>query len=188
MFWWFCPYVGIWILFGYILWVDDMASWGVCYISAVMFYCWNFYACQLIIIWRRDVYFLNIYYNHVIYRFNRNRALHTPERSSPHLVPKLVIVGLWTVNTFLKTIWRTLHKNHHFALSQSLCLLDCGPSIYSLRPKSHPEVAHDPSDGQDALQKAPWTINVSFSRRRLSRPLETSRSLVKDLKPSLLGA
>jgi len=46
-----------------------MATRGVCYISAVMFYCWNFYACQLWIIWRRDVYFLNIYYFRVIYRF-----------------------------------------------------------------------------------------------------------------------
>jgi len=26
--------------------------------------------------WRRDIYFLNIYYIRVIYRFNRNRALH----------------------------------------------------------------------------------------------------------------
>jgi len=25
------------------LWVDDMTTWGVCYISAVMFYCWNFF-------------------------------------------------------------------------------------------------------------------------------------------------
>jgi len=63
----------------YFIWmnlrVDDMATWGVCYISAVMFYCWNFCACQLWIIWRRDVYFLNIYYIRVIYRFNRSRAL-----------------------------------------------------------------------------------------------------------------
>jgi len=57
------------------LWDDDMTIWGVCYISAVKFYCWNFYACQLWIIWRRDVYFLNIYYIRVIYRLNRNRAL-----------------------------------------------------------------------------------------------------------------
>ena len=66
---------GYYILWMY-LWVDDMATWGVCYISAVMFYCWNFYACQLRIIWRPDVYFLNIYYIRVIYRFNRSWALH----------------------------------------------------------------------------------------------------------------
>jgi len=35
-----------------------MTTGGVCYISVVMFYCWNFYACQLWIIWRHDVYFL----------------------------------------------------------------------------------------------------------------------------------
>jgi len=34
-----------------------------------------FYVCLLWIIRRRDVYFLIIYYNCVIYRFNRNRAL-----------------------------------------------------------------------------------------------------------------
>jgi len=60
------------------LWVNDMATWGVCYISSVMFYYWNFYACQLRIIWRCDVYFLNIYYIHVIYRFNISRVLHEP--------------------------------------------------------------------------------------------------------------
>jgi len=65
---------GYYILWIY-LWVNDMATWGVCYISAVMFYCWKLYACQLRIIWRRDVYFLNIYYIREIYRFNRSRAL-----------------------------------------------------------------------------------------------------------------
>ena len=44
---------GYYILWMY-LWVDDMATWGVCYISAVMFYCWNLYTCQLRIIWRRE--------------------------------------------------------------------------------------------------------------------------------------
>jgi len=68
---------GYYILWMY-LWVDDMPTLGVCYISAVMFYCWNFYACQLRIIWRCDVYFLNIYYIRVIYRFNRSGTLHFP--------------------------------------------------------------------------------------------------------------
>jgi len=77
MLWRFCPYVGFWIFYSWMyLWVDDMTFWRVCYISVVMFYCWNFYACQLKIIWRRDVYFLNIRYIHVIYHFNRSRALH----------------------------------------------------------------------------------------------------------------
>jgi len=66
---------GYYILWMY-LWVDDMATWGVCYISAVMLYYWNFYACQLRVIWRCDVYFLIIYYIRVIYHFDRNRALH----------------------------------------------------------------------------------------------------------------
>jgi len=60
----------------YYLWVDDMATWCVCYISAVISYLLKFYTCQLWTIWRRDVYFLNIYYIRVIYRFNRSRTLH----------------------------------------------------------------------------------------------------------------
>ena len=65
---------GYYVIWMY-LWVDDMATLGVCYISAVMFYCWNFYACQLRIIWRRDVYFLKFFYIRVFYRFKRSRAL-----------------------------------------------------------------------------------------------------------------
>jgi len=65
---------GYYILWMYLL-VDDMATWSVCYISAVMFYCWNFYVCRLRIIWRRDVYFLNIYYIRVFYRFNKSMTL-----------------------------------------------------------------------------------------------------------------
>ena len=34
------------------------------------------YACYLNLMWRRAVYFLNIYIIRVYYRFNRNRALH----------------------------------------------------------------------------------------------------------------
>ena len=34
------------------------------------------YTCYLNLMWRRDVYFLNIYIIRVYYRFNRNRALH----------------------------------------------------------------------------------------------------------------
>jgi len=33
------------------------------------------YACYLNLMWRRGVYFLNIYIIRVYYRFNRNRAL-----------------------------------------------------------------------------------------------------------------
>ena len=75
MFWSFAHMSGFgyYILWMY-LWVDEMATWGVCYISAVMFYCWNIYACHLRVIWRRDVYFLNIYIR-VLYRFNRSRTL-----------------------------------------------------------------------------------------------------------------
>jgi len=77
-----CRVFEYYILWMY-LWVDDMATWGVCYISIVMFYCWDFYAYQLRFIWRRDVYFLNIYYIRVFYRFNISRALQPPCRSEP---------------------------------------------------------------------------------------------------------
>jgi len=45
-----------------------------------MLYVEIFYPCLLWIIRRRDIYFLIIYYNCVIYRFNRNRALQGAQR------------------------------------------------------------------------------------------------------------
>jgi len=46
-----------------------------------MLYVEIFYACLLWIIRRRGVYFLIIYYNCVIYRFNRNKALYVGIRA-----------------------------------------------------------------------------------------------------------
>jgi len=59
-----------------------------------MFYCWNVYACLLWIIWRRDVYFLNIYYIRVIYRFNRSRALRVLVTQKGLVIQKLERVWL----------------------------------------------------------------------------------------------
>ena len=74
---WVIPYVGIYFLFGCIPWAWWHGYLRCLWYSAVMFYfLLKFYACLLWIIRRRDVYFWIIYYNCVIYRLFRNRALH----------------------------------------------------------------------------------------------------------------
>jgi len=90
-------YVGIWVLY----YVDRFMSWWhgylrcMIYISVVMFLIVeNFYTCQLCIMPKRDVYFLNIYYICVIYRFNRNRCY------TKHLPSKKPTPGPWSHKGF----------------------------------------------------------------------------------------
>jgi len=76
MLWRICPFVGFWRSYLW-MYVDLMTCilwrcmtfircncWGILYMHAV----W-------IIVWRRSVYFLNICFIRVFYRFNRNRVL-----------------------------------------------------------------------------------------------------------------
>jgi len=61
--------------------------WGILYMHVVSFF-----------VWRRSVYFLNICFIRVFYRFNRNRALH-------HVLKKTTMevnIGQYIVN--LKTL------------------------------------------------------------------------------------
>ena len=88
----FCPFVGFWRFYLW-MYVDLM--------TCIFWRCMTYICCDCwwilymhvvwILMWRRSVYFLNIYIIRVYYRFNRNRALHRmPE------LKKVILGHIWS--------------------------------------------------------------------------------------------
>jgi len=74
--------------------VDVFMSWWHGYLRYMLYFCCDvlllkFLCMSMVNYWRRGVYFLNICYIHVIYRFNRSRALHLVFILKQHRLNKL---------------------------------------------------------------------------------------------------
>jgi len=78
-----------WDLFMILVISPELMTWLYIEVYAIFrcdILCWDILCMSSWwIIRRRDVYFLTIYYNCVIYRFNRNRALHYSSPDNPPL-------------------------------------------------------------------------------------------------------
>ena len=103
----FYPFVGIW-RFYMILFINLMT----CIFWRCMFYircdCWIILSMHVgVICWRRSVYFLNIWFIHVFYRFNRNRVLQFPTSRSSLLYIEVWKIR-WKITSTKRVVWSLL--------------------------------------------------------------------------------